>query len=57
LLWKRPLLAVLSDTNMPGMDGLELPAEISGFPTLMIRTDYGDDEPPSCRRAGGGIPQ
>ena len=41
------LLAVLSDINMPGMDGLELLAEIKQrFPDLpvMMVTAYGDDD-------------
>ncbi len=41
------LLAVLSDINMPGMDGLELLAEIKRrFPDLpvMMVTAYGDDD-------------
>ena len=41
------LLAVLSDINMPGMDGLELLDEIKErFPDLpvMMVTAYGDDE-------------
>jgi two-component system, response regulator, stage 0 sporulation protein F len=41
------LLAVLSDINMPGMDGLELLGEIKQrFPDLpvMMVTAYGDDE-------------
>src|SRR5690349_22137940 len=41
------LIAVLSDINMPGMDGLELLAEIKQrFPDLpvMMVTAYGDDE-------------
>ncbi|HEX2682154.1 MAG TPA: response regulator [Candidatus Dormibacteraeota bacterium] len=41
------LLAVLSDINMPGMDGLHLLAEIKRrFPDLpvMMVTAYGDDE-------------
>jgi len=41
------LLAVLSDINMPGMDGLQLLAEIKQrFPDLpvMMVTAYGDDE-------------
>src|SRR5215210_9438956 len=41
------LIAVLSDINMPGMDGLELLAEIKerfpGLPVVMV-TAYGDDE-------------
>jgi CheY-like chemotaxis protein len=41
------LLAVLSDINMPGMDGLELLTEIKRrFPDLpvMMVTAYGDDD-------------
>jgi CheY-like chemotaxis protein len=41
------LIAVLSDINMPGMDGLELLAQIKQrFPNLpvMMVTAYGDDE-------------
>ena len=41
------LLAVLSDINMPGMDGLQLLGEIKRrFPDLpvMMVTAYGDDE-------------
>ena len=41
------LVAVLSDINMPGMDGLELLAEIKQrFPNLpvMMVTAYGDNE-------------
>jgi CheY-like chemotaxis protein len=41
------LVAVLSDINMPGMDGLELLAEIKQrFPNLpvMMVTAYGDEE-------------
>jgi DNA-binding NtrC family response regulator len=41
------LVAVLSDINMPGMDGLELLGEIKQrFPELpvMMVTAYGDDE-------------
>ena len=41
------LVAVLSDINMPGMDGLQLLGEIKQrFPDLvvMIVTAYGDDE-------------
>src|SRR5246127_3244722 len=41
------LVAVLSDINMPGMDGLELLGEIKqrrpDLPVLMV-TAYGDDE-------------
>ena len=42
-----PLVAVLSDINMPGMDGLQLLGEIKQrFPELpvMMVTAYGDDE-------------
>jgi CheY-like chemotaxis protein len=41
------LLAVLSDINMPGIDGLQLLGEIKQrFPDLpvMVVTAYGDDE-------------
>ena len=41
------LVAVLSDINMPGMDGLQLLAEIKQrFPDLpvMMVTAYGDEE-------------
>ena len=41
------LLAILSDINMPGMDGLQLLGEIrQRFPDLpvMMVTAYGDDE-------------
>jgi CheY-like chemotaxis protein len=41
------LVAVLSDINMPGMDGLQLLVEIKQrFPDLpvMMVTAYGDDE-------------
>src|SRR5215475_1283200 len=47
------LLVVLSDINMPGMDGLELLGEIKQrFPELpvMMVTAYGDNE--RRRRAG-----
>ena len=41
------LVAVLSDINMPGMDGLELLGEIKRrrpeLPVIMV-TAYGDDE-------------
>jgi CheY-like chemotaxis protein len=41
------LIVILSDINMPGMDGLELLAEIKrrfpGLPVMMV-TAYGDDE-------------
>ena len=41
------LIAVLSDINMPGMDGLQLLAEIKqrrpDLPVVMV-TAYGDDE-------------
>src|SRR5215210_7726879 len=41
------LIAVLSDINMPGMDGLTLLGEIKqrfpGLPVMMV-TAYGDDE-------------
>jgi CheY-like chemotaxis protein len=41
------LVAVLSDINMPGMDGLQLLAEIKqrhpGLPVMMV-TAYGDNE-------------
>ena len=41
------LVAVLSDINMPGMDGLQLLAEIKqrrpDLPVMMV-TAYGDDE-------------
>jgi CheY-like chemotaxis protein len=44
---KPMLVAVLSDINMPGMDGLELLAEIRqrrpDLPVMMV-TAYGDDE-------------
>jgi CheY-like chemotaxis protein len=47
------LVAVLSDINMPGMDGLQLLAEIrQRFPDLpvMMVTAYADDD--RRRRAG-----
>src|SRR5580693_8466771 len=44
---KPALVAVLSDINMPGMDGLELLAEIKqrrpALPVMMV-TAYGDEE-------------
>jgi CheY-like chemotaxis protein len=47
------LIVILSDINMPGMDGLTLLAEIKQrfpqFPVMMV-TAYGDDE--RRRRAG-----
>ena len=47
------LIVALSDINMPGMDGLQLPGEIKErFPDLpvMMVTAYGDNE--RRRRAG-----
>jgi CheY-like chemotaxis protein len=45
---QRTLVAVLSDINMPGTDGLELLGEIKqrrpDLPVMMV-TAYGDDEP------------
>jgi len=50
------LLAVLSDINMPGMDGLELLGEIKqhrpDLPVMMV-TAYGDDERRRCARELG----
>jgi CheY-like chemotaxis protein len=44
---KSALVAVLSDINMPGMDGLELLGEIKqrrpNLPVMMV-TAYGDDQ-------------
>jgi len=41
------LIAILSDINMPGMDGLDLLGEIKrrypGLPVMMV-TAYGDDD-------------
>jgi CheY-like chemotaxis protein len=50
------LAAVLSDINMPGMDGLELLGEIKRrFPSLpvMMVTAYGDDERRRLAAANG----
>jgi CheY-like chemotaxis protein len=50
------LVAVLSDINMPGMDGLELLAEVKQrFPNLpvMMVTAYGDDDRRRRARALG----
>jgi CheY-like chemotaxis protein len=48
------LIAVLSDINMPGMDGLELLGEIKqlrpDLPVMMV-TAYGDDETDPQRSA------
>ena len=47
------VIVILSDINMPGMDGLQLIGEIkqrfSDLPVMMV-TAYGDDE----RRRGAG---
>jgi CheY-like chemotaxis protein len=52
------LIAVLSDINMPGMDGLELLAEIKqrfpNLPVLMV-TAYGDDDRRRGARALGAF--
>ena len=51
-------MAVLSDINMPGMDGLELLAEIKQrFPDLpvMMVTAYGDDQRRRRARELGAI--
>jgi CheY-like chemotaxis protein len=51
------LVAVLSDINMPGMDGLQLLAEIKQRRpdlTVMMVTAYGDDERRRCGRARSG---
>jgi CheY-like chemotaxis protein len=53
------LIVILSDINMPGMDGLTLLDEVKQrFPDLpvMMITAYGDDEPPSrCREWRGRV--
>ena len=42
------LIVILSDINMPGMDGLELLGEIRrlrpDLPVLMVTASYGDDD-------------
>ena len=52
------LVAVLSDINMPGMDGLELLGEIKqrrpDLPVMMV-TAYGDDERRRHARELGAI--
>lgn len=52
------LIAVLSDVNMPGMDGLELLAEIKqrfpSLPVLMVAA-YDDDELRRCAAERGAI--
>jgi CheY-like chemotaxis protein len=52
------LVAVLSDINMPGMDGLELLGEIKqrhpDLPVMMV-TAYGDDERRRRARELGAI--
>jgi two-component system, response regulator, stage 0 sporulation protein F len=52
------LVAVLSDINMPGMDGLELLSEIKqrhpDLPVMMV-TAYGDDERRRRARELGAI--
>jgi CheY-like chemotaxis protein len=51
-----PLVAVLTDINMPGMDGLQLLGEIKqrrpDLPVLMV-TAYGDDDRRHRARALG----
>jgi CheY-like chemotaxis protein len=49
------LIAVLSDINMPGMDGLALLREVKQRPDLpvMMVTAYGDDERRRCAAEGG----
>jgi CheY-like chemotaxis protein len=53
-----PLVAVLSDINMPGMDGLELLGEIKqrrpDLPVMMV-TAYGDDDRRRRARELGAI--
>ena len=45
------LIVILSDINMPGMDGLELLGEVKqrrpDLPVMMV-TAYGDDERRRC---------
>jgi CheY-like chemotaxis protein len=52
------LVAVLSDINMPGMDGLELLGEIKqrrpDLPVMMV-TAYGDDERRRQAEAAGAL--
>ena len=52
------LIALLSDINMPGMDGLALLREVKGrradLPVIMV-TAYGDDERRREAREGGAV--
>jgi CheY-like chemotaxis protein len=52
------LIVILSDINMPGMDGLELLREIKRrrpeLPVMMV-TAYGDDERRARAAAGGAF--
>jgi CheY-like chemotaxis protein len=52
------LAAVLSDINMPGMDGLELLSEIKqrrpDLPVMMV-TAYGDDDRRRCAAELGAV--
>src|ERR1700746_2609790 len=54
------LIAILSDINMPGMDGLELLGEIKqrrpDLPVMMVSA-YGDDErrPRACELGASGV--